>query len=160
MLTILEVCPFNKRILVILKNALFSVKRSRLLSVSNWKKKKKRKEKIMILSLGKTCWMSLKKFTSKFLVCWLKYIYIIKNYSRTWWTRIYTIHFCFYLCNHTEPIKPGFQSGHCRNFNLILWLQTKDFFFLIQLGCTVQNWFFKKLKNVNKLKYRNVFKFS
>ena len=44
MLTILEVCPFNKRILVILKNALFSVKRSRLLSVSNWKKKKKKRK--------------------------------------------------------------------------------------------------------------------
>ena len=41
MLTILEVCAFNKKQLVVLKNALFWIKRSRLLTVLNWKKIKR-----------------------------------------------------------------------------------------------------------------------
>ena len=120
----------------------------------------KKNQKIMILSLGKTCWMSLKKFTSKFLVCWLKYTYIIKNYSRTWWTQ-----------NLHNSLLLLFMQSHRTNQTCIsIWTLQKfqfnsvtsdeRFFFLIQLGCTVQNWFFKKLKNVNKLKYWNVFEFS
>lgn len=106
-----------------LKKCTLLINRSNLLNVFNLKKI----WVFTILSLGNTCWMTLKKFPSKCCGFLVKvHLNIFKTTVKLGEPRIKTIHFSFYLSKWREVFKTIFQSGCHINFKLILWLRTKD----------------------------------